>query len=236
MIIDEKQKNHELYAKLYAKYKIEGTQYLPFRDLPFILNTHVKGKKVLDYGSGSGESSLFLKSLGYDVTGVDINDEMISIAKSRDPMGKYLKIDSTLPFDNNTFDFILCSFVLLEIESKDIIFSIVKEINRVLKKGAIFISIAASEHTYKHNWLTLNTDFPENKNIQSGSRVKIEFRNLNLTIYDYYWTEEDYKKIFINAGYDIILVHNPLGTSKDKYQWLDEKKVSPSSIIVCGKT
>ena len=232
----ENNKNSTSYAKLYSKYKIEGTQYLPFRDLPLILNKYVKGTKVLDYGSGSGESSIFLKSLGFDVIGVDINDEMVSISQDRDPLGKYIKIETgKLPFNNEVFDLVLCSFVLLEIANKIEILSIVKEINRVLKKGAIFISIAASDITYKHNWLTLNTDFPENNNITSGSKVKIEFKDINLTINDYYWTENDYKEIFVDAGYQIDEVHNPLGTSKDQYEWIDEKKFSPSSIIVCKK-
>jgi len=47
--------------------------------------------------------------------------------------------------------------------------------------------------------------------LQSGARVKIEFRNIDLTIFDYYWTQENYTEIFQKAGLHIIEIHNPLG-------------------------
>jgi len=124
---------------------------------------------------------------------------------------------------------------LLEISTKDEILNIVREIHRVLKKNGIFISISASDHTYNHDWLTLNTNFPENKNIASGAKVKIEFRDINLTIDDYFWTEKDYREIFQKAGLVVVEVHNPLGKDDDGYEWKDEKIISPSSIIVCNK-
>ena len=34
----------------------------------------------------------------------------------------------------------------------------------MLNKGGVFISIAASNDTYNYDWLTLNTNFPENTN------------------------------------------------------------------------
>jgi ubiquinone/menaquinone biosynthesis C-methylase UbiE len=112
---------------------------------------------------------------------------MLSIAQAKDPPGKYVKIDSgVIPFDDDSFDLVFCSFVLLEISTKDEILNIVREIHRVLKKNGIFISLSASDHTYNHDWLTLNTNFPENKNIASGAKVKIEFRDINLTIDDYF--------------------------------------------------
>ncbi|PCJ24842.1 MAG: hypothetical protein COA94_07045 [Rickettsiales bacterium] len=70
MILEDKDNTPELYAK----YKITGTPYLPFRDMPNILNKYVEGKKALDFGSGAGESTIFLKSLGFDTIGVDINE------------------------------------------------------------------------------------------------------------------------------------------------------------------
>ena len=236
MILDNKSKTPGLYADLYSNFKFSGTPYLSYRDMPNILNKHVHGKNVLDYGSGSGESTLFLKSLDYNVTSVDINERMLSIAQAKDPLGKYVKIDSgIIPFDDDSFDLVFCSFVLLEISTKDEILNIVREIHRVLKKNGIFISISASDHTYNHDWLTLNTNFPENKNIASGAKVKIEFRDINLTIDDYFWTEKDYREIFQKAGLVVVEVHNPLGKDDDGYEWKDEKIISPSSIIVCNK-
>lgn len=236
MILSDKSNTPSLYADLYSNFKFIGTPSLSYRDMPSILNKYVNGKKVLDYGCGTAESTLFLKSLDYDVVSVDINERMLSIAQARDPNGEYTKINSgTVPFGDNSFDLVFCSFVLLEIATKDEMLNTVREIHRVLKKGGVFISISASDHTYHHEWLTLNTDFPENKNITSGSKVKIEFRDINLTIDDYFWTEKDYREIFQKAGLVVVEVHNPLGKEDDGYEWRDEKTISPISIIICKK-
>jgi len=236
MILSDKSNTPSLYADLYSNFKFIGTPSLSYRDMPSILNKYVNGKKVLDYGCGTAESTLFLKSLDYDVVSVDINERMLSIAQARDPNGEYTKINSgTVPFGDNSFDLVFCSFVLLEIATKDEMLNTVREIHRVLKKGGVFISISASDHTYHHEWLTLNTDFPENKNITSGSKVKIEFRDINLTIDDYFWTEKDYREVFEKAGLVVADVHNPLGKDDDGYEWRDEKTISPISIIICKK-
>src|SRR5262249_29494041 len=41
------------------------------------------GKRILDVGCGPGWTSLFLARAGYDVTGVDISERMIDIARER---------------------------------------------------------------------------------------------------------------------------------------------------------
>jgi ubiquinone/menaquinone biosynthesis C-methylase UbiE len=236
MILENKNETPELYAKLYSKYKIKGTPYLPYRDVPQILKEYVFGKKVLDYGSGSGESTLFLKSLGYNVTGVDINEVMLEKAKAIDPMGEYITIDSgRIPVGKETYDLVFCSFVLLEISSKKEILEILKDISRVLKKEGVFIAIVGNENTYNHEWLSLNTDFSENKTLVSGQRVKIEFRDIDLTIFDYYWTKEDYVELVEAAELTLLKIHDPKGLNTDGYDWKDEFKVAPSSIIIARK-
>ena len=234
MFLEEKNKTPDLYGELYSDFRVTGTPFLAYRDLPEILSKYASGKDALDYGSGSGETSFFLKSLGYNVVGVDINDRMLTALRQRDPGGQYLKIDSAkIPSDNETYDLVVCAFVLLEIATKGEILKVVSEIRRVLKKGGIFISILTNDNTYKHDWLTLNTSFPENKNLTSGSKVKVEFRDLGFAIDDYYWTENDYKEIFQKAGFVISEIHKPIGREDDGYEWRDEKNFPPITIFVC---
>jgi ubiquinone/menaquinone biosynthesis C-methylase UbiE len=237
MILENKNDTPELYADLYAKYRIEGTPYLAFRDLPQIIKQFVIGKKTIDYGSGGGESAIFLKSLGLDVVGMDINPQMIAKSRVRDPLGKYIKITSgCISEANNTYDFVFAGFVLLEIGKKDEMLAVVKDISRVLKKGGVFITVVANENTYNHDWLTINTDFEENKSPVSGSRVKIQFRDIDLTIFDYYWSEKDYIEVLGKAGLEVVKVHKPLGLAGDRYEWRDEKIAAPSSVLISRKS
>lgn len=48
-----------------------------------LLNNLPSESKILDLGCGTGEDALFLASKGFIVTGIDISEKMISIAKSK---------------------------------------------------------------------------------------------------------------------------------------------------------
>ncbi|HJD63271.1 MAG TPA: class I SAM-dependent methyltransferase [Rickettsia endosymbiont of Degeeriella rufa] len=134
-----------LYAQTYSQLDLTGTGYLAFRDIPNIIKNHITGNKVLDYGCGAGKSTIFLKSLGLDVTGVDINEEMIKIASSNDPVGIYNIITSgNILAEDNTFDLVFSSWVMMEVASKEELAKIAKEITRVLKNDGSFIMLVCN--------------------------------------------------------------------------------------------
>ena len=98
------------YASTYAELGIDDTNYLAFRDIPQLIQKHAKGVAALDYGCGAGRSTRFLKNLGLDVVGVDINQDMLEQAVSRDRSTSYYNIRSEqLPFENESFDIVLLS-------------------------------------------------------------------------------------------------------------------------------
>jgi SAM-dependent methyltransferase len=59
-------------AQAYATLEFKNTYHLAYRDIPAILGEHVRGRKSLDFGCGTGRSTRFLRQLGFEVTGVDI--------------------------------------------------------------------------------------------------------------------------------------------------------------------
>jgi len=67
------------------------------------------GRRLLDIGCGTGYTACHLARLGFDVTGIDINDEMVFKADERAAKQGlrvvFKKADANnLPFDENEFD------------------------------------------------------------------------------------------------------------------------------------
>jgi len=172
-----------------------------------------------------------------DVVGVDINQDMLEQAISRDSSTSYYHIQSEqLPFEDESFDIVFSSFVFLEISTKKEIEKIFLEMMRVLRRDGVIIVITSSMDVYKGNWIGFNYDFPENKrDIQSGETFKLQFQGTEIILYDYLWTDEDYMQILDHLGKRIVEHHKPLGYDTDPFEWLDEKKVSPVAVYIINK-
>lgn len=201
------------------------TDYLITQELPGVLKKHAVNSAILDFGCGAGLSTRFIKKMGYDCIGVDINENMLNFARTNDPSGKYIKSisDNKLPFHDHAFDLAISTFVLFEIPSIEKMISIFKEISRVLRDGGIFIAITGSEELYKRNWLTLNVkDFPENINPKSGDICRINLSHIGLTLNDYFWTDNDYTNVAESTGFAVINRLYPLGKINKGIQWKDE--------------
>ncbi len=224
------------YAEKYARLKVTGTQYLAFRDIPELVRKHVSGTRTLDYGCGVGKSSSFLKSLGLRVKGVDINPQMIDYTKNVYPDIEYEVIESAkIPGPDGSYDFVFASWVLMEIGNKEELHNIVREIGRVLRPMGTFMTVVRNEDSYNTDWLSENTEFEENKNLHSGSIVKMLFKEINLSLYDYFWSDQDYREVIKDAGLSLVDIHRPIGRDDDGYAWKTEKIKSPCTIYVAQK-
>lgn len=105
--------------------------------VPFIEKHLEKGSKMLDIGCGDGYGSYKLHQLGYDVTGMDLSNEMISRAKQRlhKEEIKFMQGDvGELPFAANSSDGIMAINVLEWTEFPE---NALVELHRVLKKDGL---------------------------------------------------------------------------------------------------
>jgi len=101
-------------------------------------------KKFLDYCCGEGQISIFLAENGVDITGIDISDVSIKIAKENaiaqglKDKPTFLVMDAeNLEFNDNTFDIIICSGVLHHLDIQ----KAYSELARVLKDNGEIICI-----------------------------------------------------------------------------------------------
>jgi ubiquinone/menaquinone biosynthesis C-methylase UbiE len=110
-----------------------------YNEMPATLSLlrHIKGKKILDLGCGTGIYTKILKRRGAKVQGIDISPKMIEIAKQY-VKGIDFKVGSAakLPYKSGTFDIVLASLVVHYFGNLDKAFG---EIRRVLKKNGVFI-------------------------------------------------------------------------------------------------
>ena len=101
-----------------------------------LLDTHVRGKSVLDAGCGVGGFVTYLSQRGYSATGLDKHDMFLAVARQKGFRGSFVRGDlaSPLPFRDRTFDTTICLDVLEHVED-DV--SAVRELVRVTRERLV---------------------------------------------------------------------------------------------------
>ncbi len=97
------------------------------------------GKKILDFGCGTGFEFHFFHNLGAqyeNITGIDINKKNIEEGKRQSPNLNILEYDGiNIPFNDNSFDLCVCFVVFSSIPDEDLRKHLASELMRVLKPG-----------------------------------------------------------------------------------------------------
>lgn len=116
----------------------------------------VAGKKVLDIACGEGYGSYLMKQWGAkEVTGVDISEEALAVAKEKFSCGGIIYINHTaeeLPFENDCFDVVVSYETVEHLDYPE---KFLAEIKRVAKKEAtIIISCPNDPYYYKNDFVS----------------------------------------------------------------------------------
>lgn len=134
LILDKTKKDYEKIADEFAK-----TRQKLWADLHFIPDRIVTSSKILDVGCGNGRLLESLKIKNVQYTGIDTSSKLISLAKTNFAdykLARFLVGDAlSLPFENDTFDYVVSIAVLHHIPSHKLRRQVVSEMDRVLKKG-----------------------------------------------------------------------------------------------------
>lgn len=224
-------------AEAYAKLEFPGTYYLAYRDIPEIIFEHVKGRKAIDFGCGTGRSTRFLQKLGFNVIGVDIAEDMIRKAREMDPEGDYCLIEDggLSQFKEGTYDLVLSAFTFDNIPTMQKKVENFREIGCLLKSEGRIVNLVSSPEIYTHEWASFSTkDFPENKYARSGDKVRIIITEVEdrRPVEDVVWTDESYREVFKSAGLELVETCKPLAKENEPYKWVNETKIAPWVIYV----
>ena len=226
----------EAYANSYAGLEWSGTYALVYRDLPGIVREHVKGRRALDFGCGTGRSTRLLRSYGFDITGVDISPSMIKAAKERDPEGDYILLgdDGLARLPAGSFDLILSAFPFDNIPAprKPDLFRALRDL---LTPTGRLVNIVSAPEIYTNEWASFTTmNYPENRRARDGDVVRIITREFggDTPVEDVLCTDEAYRDIYRQSGLDVIADYRPLGKPDDAVEWMSETKIAPWVVYV----
>jgi SAM-dependent methyltransferase len=226
-------------AESYDKLEFPGTYYLAFRDLPAIIGEHVRGRRALDFGCGTGRSTRFLQKLGFDVVGVDIAEQMIARARERDPQGEYHLIpEGNLDgIEAGAFDLVLAAFTFDNIPTREKKVDLFRALKTLLTKNGRIVSLVSAPEIYVNEWVSFSTKaYPGNRQAESGDKVLIVMLDVEdrRPVEDIVWSDEDYSEVYALAGLASIDTYRPLGKESEPYSWVSETRTAPWVIYILG--
>jgi len=147
----------EQWNKIYKEGSEKYTYYNflePHKDMPMICNFFEKRgiRKVLDLGCGAGRNLIYLAKKGFDVYGIDISPEGITVIQKilkNEKLTSSLKIGDVfkrLPYPDDMFDAVV-SVQVLQHGTEEKIKKAISEINRILRPGGIIFITLCGRYT-----------------------------------------------------------------------------------------
>lgn len=101
------------------------------------------GARILDIGTGTGKQAFAFAKRGYDVTGIDLSEDMLKVANKKNKyenVGFLVADASNLPFKDSSFDVSSVSFalhdMLLSIREKAL-----REMVRVTRREGLIVIV-----------------------------------------------------------------------------------------------
>lgn len=138
--------------------------------------------KILDLGCGSGRDISQLLKYGYKCTGVDASEELIKLAKAKNPEAEFFVSSFyDLRLFEKSFDGLWAAHSLLHIPKQNIS-GILNKIKTFLKPGAVaFVSMK-----------------------EGNGEKMIEWQQSGFNRYFVYYSQDEFAKILKDAGFGIL--------------------------------
>lgn len=192
----------------------------------------VRGLTVLDAGCGTGYLSRKLHEMGASVTGVDLSEKMIEIARGKSPDVEFI-VDSCSELkalEDGRFDLVIANYVLMDAPDLD---GSMRAFSRVLKTGGIAVvvfshpcfpagrsSVSEEGDEVRYTW-----SFPYFERARCVDPPWAHFKS------EFIWFHRplsDYWKAFKESGFDVVDFEEPRVTA-DRYHLADsERKLTNS--------
>jgi SAM-dependent methyltransferase len=214
-----------LYDKISAKYHDNRRLAISdYTEVPAALSLagDVKGKRVLDAGCGPGRHASKLIAKGADVTGIDISEEMVNIAREHClHQGRFFQADfEQAEFEPASFDLVIASLSLMY--AKDIYPVIKKFSNWLEPKGKLIFSLYHPVRFFQKI---------EDFNFSKSRKVWIHLEGCDVTVFNYYHPMEKYFDALQVSGFEVMKFVEPVLSRRYK-GWPEDNYRVPRSLII----
>jgi ubiquinone/menaquinone biosynthesis C-methylase UbiE len=206
----------------------------------------IKMKSILDVACGTGNHANLLASKGFNIVGVDLNEEILKIARKKVKKGVFVKGDmknlNTVVSGEYDAALLLFNSILYNTNKHDFMKTL-KGIYNHLRKGGVFIFDLFTEQNFFEG---SSNFFFEDKKSFGFKHVKKRIKGKYIEISNYYlikdgntfiassnninklgiFSEKEVKLMMKNQGFKVKIFHD----------WSFKKKKSKTSIFVGFKT
>lgn len=100
------------------------------------------------------------------------------------------------------------------------------------------INLVSSPDIYVNDWASFTTTcFSENFTAECGDKVKTIMKDVEdqRPVEDILWPDADYKRVYAEAGLELIATYRPLGKESEPIEWVNETRIAPWVIYVLKK-
>ncbi|MBI2723938.1 MAG: class I SAM-dependent methyltransferase [Chloroflexi bacterium] len=170
----------------------------------------VAGRRVLDLGCGEGRFCRMLRERDAETVGLDFTAGMVTVARDRDPGGRYVLGDAAaLPFAGRTFDLVVSYITLVDIPDFR---SAISESARVLGRGGRMVvanlgSISTASEPWdrgpdgRRTWRRVDRYAEEFSRVYEWLGIRIENRHRPLSAY---------MQAYLSAGLRLLAFEEPV--------------------------
>jgi len=180
---DYKKITIDSYNKTANEYYKKVITFDPLPELKIFIDLVRPKGNILDLGCGPGQHAKLFAQNGFSVTGIDLSEKMINIAKAKVPNALFFEMD-ILNFDlpKKTYNGIWASASLIHLKRSDIS-EVIINLKKLLKKnGILYVSIKEG----------------------NNEGFLIDGRYNDVKKFYTYYKKDELDKIFIKTGFKII--------------------------------
>ena len=191
--LDKTIKFYDDYAEEYAK---NIKDFLPKCELDrFSIYMPLDDRKVLDAGCGSGIAARYLQEKGFNVTGIDLSESQLKIAKLNSQDSQFEKMDiKKITFPKETFAGVISIGSVLHLEKKDVPLALNGFWDVLKKSGILYLSVKEG----------------------AGEGIEKDDRYNGAEKYYSYFTREEMTSILKSEKFGVLV--SPMNESQDKYR------------------